>query len=268
MTDIIYLDSNWNIVDKGYAILAKITYDDGRVVFGVPTQVVQKQLPISDEDRNKLINVRIGIFDNDVNGLAEKLFIGDVTLGAWEEKMKQIIRELHSSVAAINKGGWDQMTWEDWGRLGPILKDQYKYLHQFAQKIATNRETISLRAIQAQARLYGQSSMKAELVTIPLPIEKLLPWMPRSGNGQIGMGKGEGTECRMNCCCGWVLKIIRRKGDWVYVDAIWTLSPSEHCETCVDRDGYTVHMRLHSSVEVPDTIGFYCEGKEFIEKGG
>lgn len=229
---------------------------DGDIIFD---GAEQKQLPIDDKSKNRLIDVRVSIFNTDVDNLAEKLFVGDVTIGAWEEKMKQLIRELHSSVAAIGKGGWDQMTWSDWGRLGPVLKEQYKYLHQFAQKIADTRDTISLRAIQAQARMYGDSARKSVDVTIPLPIEKQLPWMPRANtSGRIGMDKGDGTDCRMHCCCFWQLKIIKKQGDFNIVEAVWKLSPAEHCDTCIERDGYTTTLKVYKDIPVPEIIGDYC----------
>lgn len=222
--------------------------------------IVTKQLPIDDASKNNLIEVRVNIFNDDVTALAERLYTGDISLNAWEEAMRKYIRELHTSIAAIGKGGWDNMTWEDWGRLGPILKNQYQYLHAFAEYIAANRETITLAQLQARAKYYGENAKQtAGFIITPIAIEKQLPWMPRMGNGNIGMENGDGTDCRMRCCCGWELKIVSKEGDFNIVDATWTLSPAEHCDTCIERDGYTVTIRVYKDIPVPESIGFYCD---------
>ena len=219
---------------------------------------VTKQLPIDETSKQRLVDVRIGIYNSDADALAERLFVGETTLGAWEEGMKRLIRELHTSVAAIYKGGWDQMTWEDWGRLGPVLKEQYKYLHGFAQAIADNRDTISLRAIQARAHMYGDAALQSAGKAIThIAIQEQLPWMPREGTG-VGMGKGQGSECRIHCCCAWVMTKMGMEKDFNIVQAVWTLSPAEHCDTCIERKGHTVMLRVYKDIDIPDHIGFYC----------
>jgi len=219
---------------------------------------VTKQLPIDEASKLRLVEVRMGIFNSDIDILSEKMFVGDVTLNFWEESMKRLIRELHTSVAAIYKGGWDQMTWEDWGRLGPVLKEQYKYLHGFAQAIADNRDTISLRAIQARAHMYGDAALQSAGKAIThIAIQEQLPWMPREGTG-VGMGKGQGSECRIHCCCAWVMTKMGMEKDFNIVQAVWTLSPAEHCDTCIERKGHTVMLRVYKDIDIPDHIGFYC----------
>jgi hypothetical protein len=233
-------------------------YGDDGILFTVNANEAYKQLPIDEASRQRLVDVRIGIYNSDVDLLSEKMFVGDVSIGEFEESMKRLIRELHTSVAAIYKGGWDQMTWEDWGRLGPVLKEQYKYLHGFAQAIADNRDTISLRAIQARAHMYGNAALQsAGKVTVPISIEKQLPWMPREGTG-AGMEPGDGTICMVNCCCAWVLTKMGMEKDFNIVQAVWTLSPAEHCDTCIERKGHTEMLRVYKDIPIPDYIGFYC----------
>ena len=161
--------------------------------------VEEKQLPISEVSKQNLIKIRTNMFADEVNALAERMFTGDVTLGSWEEAMKKMIRELHTSTAAIGKGGWDQMTPADWGRLGPVLKGQYKYLHGFAQYVEENKDTVSLKAIQARARMYGNAGAFSSIVVQAGDvISKKLPWLPKDGS----------TECLVNCKCFWKLDIV------------------------------------------------------------
>jgi len=161
--------------------------------------VEEKQLPISEASKQNLIKIRTNMFADEVNALAERMFTGDITLGSWEEAMKKMIRELHTSTAAIGKGGWDQMTPADWGRLGPVLKGQYKYLHGFAQYVEENKDTVSLKAIQARARMYGNAGAFSSIVVQAGDvISKKLPWLPKDGS----------TECLVNCKCFWKLNIV------------------------------------------------------------
>jgi hypothetical protein len=211
-------------------------------------RVVLKQLPISDEDIQKLLNLRVDIFYDKSDKLAEQVFTGELTIGAWEETMRAELRQLHSSAAAIAKGGWDNMTSADWGRLGTPLREQYKYLHGFANTIAEQAETISLKAIQARARMYGRATGNtAALIQAGAVIESLLPWIPGDGS----------TRCLVNCRCRWDLRIIKvdkKSGDKT-VKAVWRLSPAEHCEDCLDRNGHIVTIVVPKDVIVPKYIG-------------
>jgi hypothetical protein len=211
-------------------------------------RVVLKQLPITEKDKQKLLDLRINIFYNISDKLSEKVFSGELTIGAWEEKMRAELRQLHSSAAAIVKGGWDQMTSADWGRLGTPLREQYKYLHGFANTIAEQAETISLKAIQARARMYGRATGNtAALIQAGAVIEGMLPWMPADGS----------TKCLGSCKCRWELRITKvdkKSGDRT-VKAVWRLSPAEHCTDCLERNGHVEMLVVPKDVIVPKYIG-------------
>ena len=213
-----------------------------------PVTVVLKQLPITEKDKQKLLDLRIELFYDKSDELATKVFTGELTIGAWEEAMRAELRQLHSSGAAITKGGWDQMSSADWGRLGTPLREQYKYLHGFANTIAEQADTISLKAIQARARMYGRAvGGTASLIQAGAVIENLLPWMPGDGS----------TKCLINCKCRWDLRIIKvdkKSGDKT-VKAVWRLSPAEHCVDCLERNGHIEILVVPKDTVVPKYIG-------------
>jgi hypothetical protein len=213
-----------------------------------PVNVVLKQLPITEKDKQKLLDLRINIFYNTSDKLSEQVFSGDLTIGAWEEKMRAELRQLHSSAAAIVKGGWDQMSSADWGRLGTPLREQYKYLHGFANTIAEQADTISLKAIQARARMYGRAAGgTASLIQAGAVIENLLPYLPRDGS----------TKCLINCMCRWDLKVVKvdkKSGDKT-IKAVWRLSPAEHCKDCLERNGHVEMLVVPKDTIVPKYIG-------------
>ena len=208
--------------------------------------IVAKQLPIDEASRQRLIDIRTSIFNNDVENLAERVFTGEVSVGQFEESMKKLIRELHTANAAIGKGGWNEMTWQDWGRLGPIMKEQYRYLHGFSEYIADNKDTMSIEYLKARSRMYGNASSQViSMMTAGFEVSNKLPWLPGDPS----------TRCQGNCLCRWELNIIGKSGEFNIVKAVWRLSPAEHCEACLGRNGYEVTFKLYQTIEVPKIIG-------------
>lgn len=222
------------------------------IEYGLPEsalyqETVEKQLPINDASKQALIQIRQSMFNDDVTGLAAKVYSGEMTIGKWEESMKSLIRGLHTSVTSIKKGGWDQMSWSDWGKMGTPLREQYKYLHGFAKTIETNKDTISLKAIEARAKMYGNAAQATgDIVNTDAEIRSKLPWMPRDGS----------TECLVNCLCRWQLQVLNKTNKFQMVQATWRVSPAEHCDTCIGRNGHTEVFYVGLDVEVPSVIGY------------
>lgn len=209
---------------------------------------VEKQLPIDDAGKEALIRFRTEMFWDLTDELSEQVYTGEISIGQWQETMKQSIRELHTSTAAIGKGGWDEMEPADWGRLGPRLKDQYRWLQGFAEHIDTNREDVSLKQIKARARLYGEAAAGSSVVIeAGVVFEAKLPWLPRDGS----------TPCLNRCHCQWRQTIIGKEGEFNIVESLWQLGQADHCETCRGREGHLEVNRIHETVVVPDVIGGY-----------
>ncbi len=87
---------------------------------------------------------------------------------------------------------------------------QLKYLDGFTADLRAGR--LSMAQAQARAALYAGPTRTTYYATL----HPSLPFQP-----------GEGTECKANCKCEWV-----KKDDGYY----WTLSPVEHCPTCLERE--------------------------------
>jgi len=247
MTDKL-LDAGWSTtvatMAHGTADEAARAYED--YVNSLFEASVEKQLPVDRASQKALLAARTAIFNKEVSKLAEQVYTGDVTIGQWEETMRRMIREMHSSVAAISKGGWDNMDYSDWGKLGAWVKKQYKYLHGFAEDIDANRETISLGAIDSRARMYGEAAKGAAImISTPVDILSQLPWLPKDGS----------TECLVNCKCLWLLSVTKVGRKTKTVRAVWRLSEAEHCVDCMDRSGHVVWISVPASMDVPLTIG-------------
>jgi len=212
------------------------------------TNLVEKQLPITDAGKAALLELRRQMFWDRTDKLAEQLYTGEISIGQWQETFKENMRQFYSSSAAIGKGGWDNMTNADWGRLGPVMKEQYRYLQGFAEHISLNRDTISLKYIKSRSRLYGEGgAYGAALIEAGVVFEALLPWLPRDGS----------TECLNRCHCRWSNRVVSKQRDFKLVESTWRLGEADHCTTCFKRDGHQVFNRVHESVHIPQAIGGY-----------
>ena len=70
-----------------------------------------------------------------LRGHAEALRTGRLSLPEWQNLMRREMKEIHLWNAAGARGGWAQMSAADFGRLGPAMKRQYRYLERFARQV-------------------------------------------------------------------------------------------------------------------------------------
>jgi len=209
-----------------------------------------KELPLDPDSIRNIVDIRTNIFSEIVNSLADKLFTGELSIGAWQEAMKSEIRSLHTGMAAIGKGGWGDMTKSDWGRVGAEVKKQYRYLQGFADDIMTNADTISLNQVSSRARLYQEAARHtAYIMQADKDLLIHLPWIPKDGS----------TECLVGCKCTWELDVLNhnKKNNTKSVKAVWKLHPAEHCNTCIERNNYTTTFDVSEDIDVPNMIGGY-----------
>ena len=94
---------------------------------------------------------------NNMRAMTEQLQAGSITLAEWQTLMADELKMLHTGAAALGRGGWQQMTFSDWGWTGQIIRAQYGYLRQFAQDIATGHAPMDGRLV-ARAAMYAQSA--------------------------------------------------------------------------------------------------------------
>ena len=189
----------------------------------------RKQLQIPEDSRRALYEARLAAFYDNVGRLAAQLVGGEITLAEWEAAMRDEIKAMHTAAAAIAHGGWDQMTFSDWGRVGAEVRKQYEYLHRWAQTLAAEVAQgipLSEAQIAARANMYGNSSRAtySRISQVAIGIDpSVLPAHPGDGT----------TACYTNCQCRWdPVEVDARRGDWDYY---WRLGVAEHCATCEAR---------------------------------
>lgn len=137
----------------------------------------------------------------------------------WIDAMREQLKQVYIDQYCLGRGGRNAMTPSDWGRVGNMLKEQYRYLNNFAGDIAAGK--LSEAQIAARAKLYMASSTQAyekgKAYGMGVPP---LPAYPGDHS----------TECGAQCKCEWDIQ------EWPNeYRAYWRLRPAEHCNTCLER---------------------------------
>jgi hypothetical protein len=77
----------------------------------------------------------------------------------WARGMRGVIRDVQLYSAASAKGGWAQLTPQDYGRIGARVREQLAFLNRFAAEIKSGKQPMDGRAM-ARAKLYAQAGRR------------------------------------------------------------------------------------------------------------
>jgi hypothetical protein len=89
--------------------------------------------------------------------LAEALRGRQVSLADWELAMRRHIKSVNLNAVALERGGWANMRPSDYGRVGQRVRDQYAYLRNFADQIASDRQRMD-GTLDRRARMYTEAA--------------------------------------------------------------------------------------------------------------
>lgn len=103
------------------------------------------------------LNEYLRVGTDRMSSISERLINRNITLADWIMEMQQEIKRSHLVAAALGKGGWDRLTAADFGRVGASIRDQYRFLRQFAEQIQTGQQKLNGRLIR-RSQLYVQSA--------------------------------------------------------------------------------------------------------------
>ena len=154
------------------------------------------------------------------------LFSGDITLNQWRERVRSEVKALHVNAGVAGGNGmWDEMGFDDWGRIGQKIRGEYGFLDDLAKDIKKGKR--SEQWVLASMDRYGETAsatfeaIKTSFVGIDPSVLRFFP--------------GDGTTiCRSNCRCRWNIRVLSVKlGNF---NASWRLgSVIDHCPTCIQR---------------------------------
>lgn len=169
---------------------------------------------LSAPDVRDLSSESVRIAGSGTDGLAGMLAEDQVNVRDWETLMRQSIKDEYIQQYVLARGGLEQMTAQDWGSIGGMLADQYRYLGNFSREIAAGELTES--QIAMRSRMYIRSAREAtSRANMRARGWPELPDHPGSGR----------TLCLTNCACWW--SGARTDGTWEFV---WNLDyEAEHC---------------------------------------
>ena len=91
--------------------------------------------------------------------LSEMVDTGGISSQAWYDAMRQEIKDNYIDQYLVGIGGREQMTPADWGSVGGMVADQYRYLNDFHDQVSAG--DLSQAQINARSRMYINSSREA-----------------------------------------------------------------------------------------------------------
>lgn len=170
---------------------------------------------LSGSDVRDLSSESIRITGVGTDGLANALAGGQLNVNDWETLMRENIKDEYIQEYILGRGGLEQMTPQDWGSIGGMLADQYRFLGPFAQEIAAGQ--LSEAQIAQRSRMYINSAREgASRANARAHGWPPLPDHPASGT----------TICMTNDMCFWTGE-QRSDGAW---EMTWNLDfDAEHC---------------------------------------
>lgn len=151
--------------------------------------------------------------------LGEKLIKGEVTVNDWYLQMTQNIKSTHLIGAATERGGWANMTYADFGRVGRIVRDERVFLDNFKAeleaglprdgRLLVRQQLYIQKGRETYYRFVDQTSAANTFVEEARELsfgakhcncclsEAAKGWQPLGTLTPIG-----GCDCRSNCRCG------------------------------------------------------------------
>ena len=98
---------------------------------------------ISHNTIKKELEKVIKVSSKEMRKISTQFANGEISLGQWQVSMLQQVKLAHIANAAAGNGGWAQMNRGDWGFVGNRLKQQYKFLNNFARQIKTGEQPVN-----------------------------------------------------------------------------------------------------------------------------
>lgn len=155
-----------------------------------------------------------------VQALFDQMVDGTITVSEWQARMHRWVMDVHTTSAALGRGGFTRMDLADLQRLKEILRYHLERLGEFAKLIAEGKVLLDGRA-RTRSGLYVRSGRGTyfsfeitrfqgagftEEMNVLAPIENHCPDCPiETSKGWVPIGTltpiGD-RVCRMNCLCG------------------------------------------------------------------
>ena len=114
---------------------------------------------LSRKALGEMLDEFITTSDAPTEALANLLAEGNISVGDWREAFRRQIKDYYIDAYILGIGGREQMTSADWGSVGGMLGEQYRYLEGFYQELLTGE--LSEGQIRMRMAMYINSSREA-----------------------------------------------------------------------------------------------------------
>lgn len=164
------------------------------------------------------VDVSITSSQDSVKKLAVQLQKGEISLAQWQTATGRDIKTLHVATALVALGGSKMASQADYGYMGKLIKDQYKFLNGFANDVATGVQRLDGTFLN-RVRLYVEAgrgtfhsveTREKKLAGIKLAARVLGPadscpgCVHQAGLGYVPIDEVApigSQQCRTNCRC-------------------------------------------------------------------
>lgn len=152
-----------------------------------------------------------------LDSTTRQLYAGSINLQQWELAVASELKDAHLAQALFAIGGKNNATQANYGRVGGTLRDEYGYLHNFANDISAGR--VSEAQALARIKQYGKATQQSyHREWVQVRKGKKINWNVNPGENCSGCldmqsqnphdaesmtkfpGSGD-TPCRGNCNC-------------------------------------------------------------------
>lgn len=173
---------------------------------------------MTENELNAVRDQYLDAMDSLMETYAQNLASGAWPMSQFEAEMRRRLKDAHIAEYVLGRGGVAQMTPSDYGRIGAVLKKQYKYLRGFLNDVEAGKETAGQATNRAKNFLGSarQSFSRGRGKSYGLD----LPCHPADG----------GTSCHGNCRCEWNIE----EDDEEY-RAYWIVNAEKSCDDCKAR---------------------------------
>lgn len=174
---------------------------------------------VAEREIDALAIVEKNILSRKLEGLTNRLVNGNIDLPTWESEFARTLKDSHIRMTVLATGGRDRTGLNSYGIAGRHLKQEYGYLHNFAQQLFEGN--LSPQQAIARSKLYAQSAVqtyydayhynkiredfKMAWRTLDLFAKHCNSCPKYRTNGFVPIRdivpKGMGCECRGNCRC-------------------------------------------------------------------
>lgn len=193
--------------------------------------------------RMSLVQASIDATRDGTDELAAQFAAGEINGAQFRKEMRDLLKLEYIRQYLLGRGGRQMMSAVDWGSIGGMLAEQYKYLDGFVSDLEGMSETgIKARASRPSHRhsMNGDGDKFRAAMYVNSARESYFRGMSR-GFGfdpdRLPAIPGDGnSQCLTRCACEWEIVERWEEGNLIGWDCYWHLGAAEtHCPDCQER---------------------------------